>query len=35
MWKIGIFLDNFMKELNEPVPKAKAVKSLEEAIEAV
>lgn len=27
--------DNFMKELNEPVPKAKAVSSLEEALEAV
>ena len=27
--------DNFMKRLNEPVPKAKAVSSLEEAFEAV
>ncbi|MCC7551927.1 MAG: carbamoyl-phosphate synthase large subunit [Methanobacterium sp.] len=27
--------DNFMKKLNEPVPKAKAVSSLEEAFEAV
>ncbi|MDO8870694.1 MAG: carbamoyl-phosphate synthase large subunit [Methanobacteriaceae archaeon] len=27
--------DIFMKELNEPVPKAKAVKSLDEALEAV
>jgi len=27
--------DNFMKELNEPVPKARAVSSLEEALEAV
>lgn len=27
--------DNFMKELNEPVPKARAVSSLEKALEAV
>ncbi|MGZ7048414.1 MAG: carbamoyl-phosphate synthase large subunit [Methanobacterium sp.] len=27
--------DNFMKELNEPVPKAKAVNSLEDALKAV
>ncbi|HMK53981.1 MAG TPA: carbamoyl-phosphate synthase large subunit [Methanobacteriaceae archaeon] len=27
--------DSFMKQLNEPVPKAKAVKSLEEALDAV
>ena len=27
--------DNFMKELNEPVPRAKAVESLEEAFKAV
>ena len=27
--------DNFMKELNEPVPKAKAVNSLKDALEAV